>query len=42
MPGGRHGFGGGVIGDSAYFVGGSLTPGGRGLTDQLIMFTLRD
>jgi hypothetical protein len=40
MPAGRHGFGGAVIGSSAYFVGGSLTPGGRGITDQLIMFSL--
>ena len=40
MPAGRHGFGGAVIGSSAYFVGGSLTPGGRGITDQLIMFNL--
>ncbi len=37
MPHGRHGFGCGVIGDNAYFVGGSLEPGG-GITDQLIMF----
>jgi hypothetical protein len=40
MPHGRHGFGGGVIGDSAYFVGGSLTPGDGGATNQLIMFQL--
>ena len=40
MPHGRHGFGGGVIGDTAYFVGGSLSPGGGGTTDQLIAFRL--
>ena len=40
MPEGRHGFGGDVIGSNAYFVGGSLKPGGGGITDQLIMFTL--
>ena len=40
MPHGRHGFGGGVLGDNAYFVGGSLSPGGDGITDQLIMFHL--
>jgi len=41
MPAGRHGFGGVVIGANAYFVGGSLTPGGGGgITDQLIVFTL--
>jgi hypothetical protein len=39
-PAGRHGFGGAVIGSNAYFVGGSLTPGGGGITDQLIMFSL--
>ncbi|MFZ1096012.1 MAG: hypothetical protein WAN75_43485, partial [Xanthobacteraceae bacterium] len=40
MPHGRHGFGGSVIGENAYFVGGSLNPGGRGTTDQLIMYHL--
>lgn len=40
MPHGRHGFGGDVIGDDAYFVGGSLTPGDNGATDQLIVFHL--
>ena len=40
MPAGRHGFGGAVIGSNAYFVGGSLTPGGGGITHQLIMFNL--
>ena len=29
-----------VVGDSIYFVGGATGPGGRGQTDQLIMFTL--
>jgi hypothetical protein len=38
MPYGRQGFGGGTIGDSAYFVGGSLTPGDGGATDRLWMF----
>jgi hypothetical protein len=38
MPAGRHGFGGAVIRPNVYFVSGSLTPGGGGLTDQLIMF----
>jgi hypothetical protein len=32
---------GDVIGDDAYFVGGSLTPGDKGATDQLLMFHLR-
>jgi N-acetylneuraminic acid mutarotase len=40
MPTGSHGFGAGVIGPNLYFVGGSTTPGGRGLTDRLLMFTL--
>jgi hypothetical protein len=40
MPHGRHGFGGAAIGDNAYFVGGSLTPGDAGATDQLLMFHL--
>ena len=40
MPHGRHGFGGSVIGENAYFVGGSLNPGGRGTTDQLITYHL--
>jgi hypothetical protein len=29
-----------VIGANVYFVGGSLTPGGAGITDQLIIFTV--
>jgi len=41
MPHGRHGFGGGVIDQYAYFVGGSLTPGDGGATDQLIRFGRR-
>ena len=28
------------LGSNAYFVGGSLTPGGGGITDQLIVFNL--
>lgn len=40
MPHGRHGFGGDVIGDDAFFVGGSLSPGDKGATDQLLMFHL--
>jgi N-acetylneuraminic acid mutarotase len=40
MPDGRHGFGGDVIGDNVFFVAGSLTPGDRGSTDQLLMFHL--
>jgi N-acetylneuraminic acid mutarotase len=37
---GSHGFGAAVIGPSLYFVGGSTLPGGGGLTDRLLMFTL--
>jgi hypothetical protein len=40
MPAGRHGSGAGVVGQDLYVVGGSLTPGGPGNTDQLIMFRL--
>ena len=40
MPHGRHGFGGDVIGHDAFFVGGSLTPGDKGSTDQLLVFHL--
>ena len=40
MPAGRHGLGAAVVGASAFAVGGALGPGGRGITDQLIMFTL--
>jgi hypothetical protein len=40
LPEGRHGHGGTVIGDSVYMVGGALKPGGGGVTDQLLMFTL--
>jgi hypothetical protein len=41
MPQGRRGFCGDRIGDAAFFVGGSLTPGDGGATDQLLMFKLR-
>jgi N-acetylneuraminic acid mutarotase len=37
---GAHGFGAGVIGPALYFVGGATLPGGGGLTDRLLMFTL--
>jgi hypothetical protein len=40
MPLGSHGFGAGVIGPNLYFAGGSTKPGGGGLTDRLLMFTL--
>jgi N-acetylneuraminic acid mutarotase len=40
MPGGRHGHGVAVIGNGFYAVGGALQPGGTGITDQLVMFTL--
>jgi N-acetylneuraminic acid mutarotase len=40
MPEGSHGFGAGVIGPNLYFVGGALKPGGTGVTDRLLMFTL--
>src|SRR5262249_41933019 len=40
MPAGRHGFGGAVMGSNVYFVGGSFAPGGGGITDKLIMFSL--
>jgi hypothetical protein len=42
MPHGRHGFGGDVIGNDAYFVGGSLTPGDAGATDQLTCSVCRE
>jgi N-acetylneuraminic acid mutarotase len=38
---GSHGFGAAVIGPNLYFVGGSTLPGGAGLTDRLLMFTLQ-
>jgi hypothetical protein len=40
MPEGRHGTGAATIDDHVYLAGGSLKPGGRGVTDQLIVFTL--
>jgi N-acetylneuraminic acid mutarotase len=38
---GSHGFGAAVIGPNLYFVGGSTLPGGGGLTDRLLSFTLQ-
>jgi N-acetylneuraminic acid mutarotase len=38
---GSHGFGAVVIGPNLYFVGGSTLPGGSGLSDRLLMFTLQ-
>lgn len=40
LPEGRHGHGGAVVGGNAYFVGGALKPGGGGVTDQLLRFSL--
>lgn len=40
LPSGRHGYGVGVIGESVYLIGGSLTPGGAGITDQLVELRL--
>ena len=40
MPEGRHGTGAATIGDHVYLAGGSLKPGGRGVTDEMIVFTL--
>jgi N-acetylneuraminic acid mutarotase len=40
MPVGRHGTGAATNGDHVYLAGGSLKPGGRSVTDQLIVFTL--
>jgi N-acetylneuraminic acid mutarotase len=40
IPQGRHGHGAAVVGNGLYFVGGALAPGGGGVTDQLIVFTL--
>jgi N-acetylneuraminic acid mutarotase len=40
MPAGRHGTGAAVSGNNVYVAGGSLKPGARGLTNELIVFTL--
>ena len=40
MPGGRHATAAVTDGDHVYLAGGSLTPGGAGATNQLIVFTL--
>ena len=40
MPAGRHGTGAATDGDHVYVPGGSLTNGGAGATNQLIVFTL--
>jgi N-acetylneuraminic acid mutarotase len=40
MPHGRHATGAATDGDHVYLAAGSLTPGGAGTTDQLIVFTL--
>ena len=40
MPGGRHATGAATDGAHVYVAAGSLTPGGAGATNQLIVFTL--
>ncbi len=40
MPAGRHATGAATDGNHVYLAGGSLTPGGAGATNQLIVFTL--
>jgi hypothetical protein len=40
MPAGRHATAAITDGTSVYLAGGSLTPGGAGVTNQLIVFTL--
>ena len=40
MPAGRHATGAATDGDHVYVAAGSLTPGGAGATNQLIVFTL--
>jgi N-acetylneuraminic acid mutarotase len=40
MPAGRHATGAATDGEHVYIAGGSLTPGGAGATNQLIVFTL--
>jgi hypothetical protein len=38
MPEGRHGTMAATLGDHVYLAGGSLKPGGRGVTDEMIVF----
>ena len=40
MPVGRHAFGLAVAGSSVYLVAGSTTPGGSGITPNVMAFTL--
>jgi N-acetylneuraminic acid mutarotase len=40
VPPGRHGLGAATLGDHAYFVGGSSTRGGAGVTAEMLAFTL--
>jgi Kelch motif protein len=40
LPAGRQGFGAAVVGQYAYFAGGSLGCGGGPITDQLLVFSL--
>jgi hypothetical protein len=40
MPAGRHGHGVAVVGASAYVMAGALQRGGRGLTEELLVFRL--
>jgi hypothetical protein len=40
MPHGRHGTAGATDGERVYLAGGALHPGGGGVTDQLIVFSL--
>ena len=40
LPLGKHAIGGATIGDVAYFVGGSSTRGGAGVTAELMVFAL--
>jgi hypothetical protein len=40
MPAGRHATGAATDGAHVYLADGSLTPGGAGATNQLIVFTL--
>ena len=40
MPGGRHATQATVADGKVYLAGGSLKPGGSGVTDQTIVFTM--